>query len=394
MSSGLPMLSAQFAFAMEGERTGRRGSVCLQFSASPGSLVARDVEEVLAAVAATNPALCYRPRFSRGEAGQEWVPGTCDFAELGAASEPDADRAVVRLVTGFESDLGGAPLAARLIRTTTRDRLALVLDHALVDQQSLLLVVRQLAAPRDAQPGERKRFEAAVRDRHAFEGAAADGASLAFWAERLASADGALPRVRPGTATTVPTVALPRVAVPQHFRGSLFPHLLFSLHRTIQDVLPDSGASVLGYPWGGRDARVADLVGCFMNTAVSLDTTGARTGPGAAAAFRDAWFDELDHIDVPLTRLMGLDAGFTGAVSAYLSFSGGWLGTVDVAGVEAVQMSPAHAEIPVTATFQAAASVREGELQPWLIVDEAVLGRRADELGERWLHRLGEVLAP
>ncbi|MGZ0150512.1 hypothetical protein ACXJJ3_25865 [Kribbella sp. WER1] len=365
----------------------------MQFSALPGSLVARDVEEVLAAVAATNPALCYRPRFSRGEAGQEWVPGWCDFAEIWAESEGAADRDVVHLVAGFESDRGGAPIGARLIRSPTGERLALVLDHALVDQQSLLLVMRQLAAPRASNPGERERFEEAVHDRFAFESAAADGASVVFWGDRLASAGGALPRVRQGTATTVPTVALQKVTVPQGFRGSLFPYLLFSLHRTIQDVLPGLGASVLGYPWGGRDSRVADLVGCFMNTAVSLDITGARMGSRDATAFRDAWFDELDHIDVPVTRLMGLNADFTGAVSAYLSFSGGWLDTVDIAGTAAVQMSPAYAEIPVTATFQAAASAREGELQPWLIVDESVPGFDTDELGARWLHWLNEVLS-
>ncbi|WP_248580860.1 hypothetical protein [Nocardioides sp. InS609-2] len=387
------MLSAQFAFAMEGERTGRRGSVCLEFSASPGSLVARDVEKVLTAVAATNPALCYRPRFSRGEADQEWIPGWCDFAELGAESDGAADQEVVQLVAGFETDLRGAPLAAQLIRSTARDRLALVLDHALVDQQSLMLVMRQLAAPRDPDAYERKRFEAAVHDRFAFENAAAGGASVAFWVDRLASAGGTLPQVRQGTAVPAPTVALPRVAVSQGFRGSLFPYLLFSLHRAIRDVMPGSAASVVGYPWGGRDPGVADLVGCFMNTGVSLDSTDARTGPGAVATFRDAWFDELNHIDVPVTRLMSLDAGFTGAVSAYLSFSDGWLRTVNIAGTEAVQMLPAHAEIPVTSTFQAAASIRKGELQPWLIVDETVLGRSTDELGARWLHWLGEVLS-
>lgn len=387
------MLSAQFAFVMEGERTGRRGSTCLQFSASPGTLVARDVEEVLASVAATNPALCYRPRFSRGESYQDWMPGWCDFGELRAESDEVADRDVVQLVAGFESALDGAPMGARLIRTPWRDRLAVVLDHALVDQHSLLLVTRQLAGPRDADPDERSRFEAAVHDRFAFESAAADGASVAFWADRLASGGGEFPRVRKGTATTVPTVALPKVTIPPEFRGSLFPHLLFSLHRTIRDVLPDSGPSVLGYPWGGSKARVTDLVGCFMNTAVSMDATGARTGAEAAADFLDSWFDELDHIDVPFTRLMGLGTGFTGAVSAYLSFSNEWPQTAEIAGTDAVQMSSSHAEIPVTSIFQAAVSVHGGELQPRLVVDERLLGRGIDELGERWLHWLGRVLS-
>lgn len=394
MPSRLPMLSAQLGFVMEGERTGRRGSVCLQLSAAPGSLVTRDAEEVLAKVAGTNPGLCYRPQFARAEAGLEWVPGTCDFAELQAVSDEAVDGDVVQLVSEFEYDLRGPPSAARLIRTPARDHLALVLDHALVDEQSLVLVTRQLAAPREAEPGERERFEAAVHDRFAFESAAASGPSVSFWADRLASAGGAFPLMRRGTGTTVPAVGLPTVAIPSDFRGSLFPYLLFALHRTIRDALPGAGASILGYPWGGRDSRVADLVGCFMNTAVSLDTTSARMGRGAATAFRDAWLDELDHIDVPLTRLTGLDAGFTGAVSAYLSFGGGEMRTVDIAGTEAVQVVPAYAEIPVTSTFQAAASILDGELQPWLVVDEAMAGCSTEELGSRWRYWLNEVLCP
>lgn len=392
MPSRLPMLSAQFAFTMEGERTGRRGSVCLQLLASPGGLVARDVEEVLASVAATNPALCYRPRFSHGEASQEWVPGWCDFGEFEGSSDEVVDRDIVALVARFEAQLKGPPMAARLIRTPVHDRLVIVLDHALVDEHSLLLITRQLAAPRTANPGDRPRFEAAVYDRIAFESAAVDEISTAFWKDRLGAGDGVFPQMRKGIATTVPTVALPAVTVPMAFQGSLFPYLLFSLHRTVRDILPEAGKSILGYPWGGRDARVTDLVGCFMNTAVSLDTTGSHPGPGAAAAFRASWLDELDHINVPLTQLMGLGTGFAGAVSAYVSYSNGWLGTVDVAGVEAVQVSSTYADIPVSSTFQAAAAICDGELQPLLIADEKLLGERTEELGARWLYWLNQVM--
>ena len=391
MASKLPLLSAQLAFAMEGERTGRRASVCLQFSTPAQRLSARDVDEVLQSVMRTNPALSYRPRFARGEAYQEWSPAECDFEEAHADSGDSAALRVVELVARFEGALDGAPMLACLIRTPDADRLVIVLDHALVDQQSLLLVSRQLRAPRNPDVGARSLFAAAVIQRFEFEKAAGDDSAVMFWAERLRARIGDFPQVRRGTATTVPAVALPSVAVPRAVRGSLFPYVLFSLHRAVRDSSPDSGASVLGYPWGGRDPRFSDLVGCFMNTALSIDTSGLRSA--SAGGFRDAWFDDLDNINVPITRLMGLGCGFTGAVTAYLSYSSTWLRTVDIAGTEAVLMPPSYAEIPVTSTFQAAATVGDDELHPWLFVDEHVLGCKTEELGERWRHWLSRAMS-
>lgn len=393
MVSELPLLSPQLAFAMEGQRTGLRGSVCLQFTAPAGVLVARDVDEVLQAIVRANPAFGYRPRFSRGEASQEWHPAGCDVEEVRGATSDDASALVVEAVARFEQALDGAPMAASLIRTPAGDRLAIVLDHGLVDQQSLVLVTRQLCSPPVPVEGARERFEAAVLARHDFEQAAGSRASsTTFWLDRL-RAGGDFPRVRSGVATTVPSVELEGVEVPGTFSGSLFPAVLFSLHRAIREALPAAGTPLVGYPWGGRDGRYADVVGCFMNTAVSMDTTAPGSGPEAVRAFRNGWFDELDHIDVPLTRLMGLGSGFTGAVMAYLSYSNEWIGSVDVAGTEVSQRSPAHAEIPVTSTFQAAATVRDGEVRPWLFVDEDVLGGTKQELGERWRGWLRRTLA-
>lgn len=147
MTHTLPLMDSQLCFALSAERIGRRLSVPLMFRAPPSSLRTTDVDRIMQSIALGNPALSCRVGFARGIAHQEWQPTGCDFAVLTTPDVETGSEQVAAAVDDFESSLDGAAMAARIIRTPEADDLLLILDHAFVDEQSLLLVKRQLATP-------------------------------------------------------------------------------------------------------------------------------------------------------------------------------------------------------------------------------------------------------
>lgn len=385
------MLSAQLAFGLDAQRSGRRGTVTLLLRTPPSRLVAEDVRQVLRSVTLRNPALSYRIRFSRGTAYQEWHPDECDFAELHVAGDASVSECQTKVVEEFEATEDGASMAARLIRSPESDHLLLVVDHALVDEQSMLLVKRQLAAPSRPDDNRTERYRAAILDRKASEDAAANGPGVAFWADRLEKA-GEFARTSGRTTRVIPIDTFPAVAVPPSFRGSLFPYVLFSLHRALRDVA-EPGPTAVGYPWGGRNAAYADVVGCFMNTVVSLDPPGSRRAPDSAGDFVRSWYREVDHADVPFTTVTGLGSTFHGAVTAMLSYTHAGAPTVDVAGVPAVEVTARDSRPPEVCKLLAGATVHGDELRLRLLLDEEIAGYGAGEFGTRWRHRLTTAIA-
>lgn len=392
MTDRLPLLSAQLAFGLQAQRSAGKTIIALRFRTAASQMSTVDVRQVLQSIMLRNPALSYQIRFSRGVAYQEWHPADCDFAELRAENAEAASRMATAAVEEFERDIDGPAVAARLLRAPEGDDLVLVFDHALVDEQSLLTIKGQLGTPALPDGRERARYEAAVHDRRAFETAAADGPGVTFWSHRLGSVREGFPQVNESPTQAVRVVELPLVAVPRSFRGSLFPSVLFSLHRALQDVAAP-GATVIGYPWGGRNGAFSDVVGCFMNTVVSLDTAAHRSAAGGVNEFVQDWFEEIDHADVPFTALMRLGSAFTGAVTAYLGYSHSASDTVDVAGTEAVEVPMTHGRIPGTSAFLAAATVRGAGVRLRLILDEDTVGYRAQELGTRWCDRLSTAIS-
>ncbi|WP_394617084.1 hypothetical protein JNUCC0626_46995 [Lentzea sp. JNUCC 0626] len=390
MDDRLPLTNAQLAFVLQSQRTGLRDTITLRFHAPASRLPAADVRQVLESIVRVNPALSQRIRFSRGEVFQQRMPVDCDFAELREETEHAVSVRAAEAIADFETDLDGPAMSARLIRSPNGDHLVLVFDHALVDEQSLVLVKRQLSAPAPADCGEWERYAAAVTDRVAFETAAGSGPGAGFWADRLAAAGDDFPEVR-DKASRSGFVILPSVAIPGDLRGSLFPLVLFSLHRAVRDVAGSKTTSI-GYPWGERNGAFADVMGCFMNTVVSLDTTTQAQGAGVAEFLQD-WYREIDHADVPFTVLTGLGSAFTGAVTAMLSFTHAKTTSVTIAGTEAVQVLPSHDAVPSTAEFLAAAGVHGDELRLRLLLDETSDDRGAQDLGARWRHRLSETFA-
>ncbi|NUK22489.1 hypothetical protein [Streptomyces lunaelactis] len=391
MADRLPLLSTQLGFALMAERTGQRMSIHKLFRMPPSVLSAADLNLVLHSIMLRNPTLSYRIGFSRAEVYQERYSATYGFAEVQADDEEAAMRLSMMVVDEFEASLDGAAMEARLIRSHDADYLLLVFDHALVDGQSQLIMIQQLAAPEPPDDGQWERFEAAVLDRAESESATAGGSGIAFWADRLKDFHGELPR----GAAKMPSeiiVGLPSVASPSAIRGSRFPYVLFSLHRALRDVT-GAEATIVAYPWGRRNEAFADVTGCFLNTVISLDLTGPRSPLEAMDDFLDDWFLELDHADVPFVSLAGLGSAFSGSVAAGMfAYEVATESSVKVAGIEAVEVSPRFGHNQPMSAFTAAATVREHEIGLELTVDEGA-GYGVQDLGTRWRHRLSEVFS-
>ncbi|MDF3140221.1 MULTISPECIES: hypothetical protein [unclassified Streptomyces] len=392
MADRLPLLSTQLGFALTTERTGQRISIHRLFRMPPSVLSAVDLNRVLHSIMLRNPTLSYRMGFSRGEAYQERYSATYDFAEVQAEDEEAVIRLSVTVVDEFEASLDGAAMAAHLVRSHDADYLLLVFDHALVDGTSQDIMIQQLAAPGPADDGQWERFEAAVRDRAESESAAAGGRGVAFWADRLKNFHGELPeRAAKVPSEVVPIIDLPAVASPSTIRGSYFPYALFSLHRALRDVT-GAEATAVAYPWGRRNEAFSDVTGCFLNTAISLDLTGPRSLLEAMDDFLDDWYLEIDHADVPFVSLAGLGSAFSGSVAGMFVYTIATEGSVNIAGIEAVEVSlRCGHNLPMSA-FTAGAAVREHEIGLDLMVDEGT-GYGAQDLGTRWHHRLTEAFS-
>ncbi|WP_335974909.1 hypothetical protein [Streptomyces sp. CA2R106] len=391
MANRIPLLNAQLAFGLQAERSGRRSTVTLMFRTPPAGLSTSDVQQVVQSLLLRTPALSYRIRFSRGGAYQERHAAECDFAELTVAGGEAVSAGVTEQIEAFEVSLDGAAMAARLLRSPEADTLLLIFDHALVDEHSMVLIRRQLAAPSTPDAGQHARYQAAVHDRMAAEAAAAAGPGVAFWRERLDAA-GEFPRLRPKPTRVVPIEKIPGVAIPRSFRGSLFPYVLFSIHRALRDV-SQPGPTVIGYPWGGRNPAYTDVVGCFMNTVISLGPTGARQAPADAAEFLRGWYGELDHADVPFSTVVGLRSAFSGAVTAQLSYQRATERTVVIAGVPAVETAPSRGRGPQGPVVLAGATLHDEELGLRLLIDEQSAGYGAQAFGARWRHWLTTALS-
>ncbi|MFD4998667.1 condensation domain-containing protein [Streptomyces buecherae] len=372
------------------ERTGRRVATDRLFRLPPAVLSADDLNLVLRSIMLRNPTLSYRLGISRGKAYQERCSAAYDFAEVRAKDEAAVARLRLTVIDEFENALDGAALAARLVRTHEADYLLMVFDHALVDGESQATMVQQLAAPEPAADGLGERFEAAVRDRAEFETAATgNGRGIAFWTDRLKNFHDGLP---PGTAPTTPdlvsVVGLPGVARPSAFRGSYFPYVLFSIHRALRDVT-GAEATVIAYAWGHRSAAFSDVTGCFLNTVISLDRTGPR---GAMADFLGDWYLEIDHADMPFVSVADLGSAFSGSVLGMLVYAAATEGSVNVAGIEAIEISPRDGRNQPMQAFTAAAKVRKHEIGLELMVNKEAR-YEVQDLGARWHRRLSEVLS-
>lgn len=221
-----------------------------------------------------------------------------------------ADGPVLRLLLARASD--------------TEDLLAVALDHAACDGQSLGTVTaglteayreRLTATPDDA---ETAAYRETVELQLAAEERASSPADRAYWAARLAGLRAA-PAGRSGAEvrTGLLTDRLP--AATGAARGATFPALLDAVGAAARCLLGPERSPVIGYPWGGRPPGAPAVPGCFLNTVAHPAGSGADL-----EALSAGWWDDLDHADTPFDEVVqagrGAGDGWSGALDGLLTF--------------------------------------------------------------------------
>ncbi|OKI02643.1 non-ribosomal peptide synthetase [Streptomyces sp. CB02923] len=346
----LPVTGAQRRFLLARRLApGGRPDVVPLFFAFPRGTV--DLERLRAAaghLAAAHPALRMRPDVLRGAPVQRlgapeaqvnrvtprpgesaaaalrrtlpaWAPEGPPLRLFLAAAHGDA--AHENAAHGNAAAHAGGPGAMGAVEI-----LALVLDHAVCDEQSLGRISADLGAayeqglgpgdvPPDRAAAEVAGYRDAVRLQLDAEKRASGPAAVAYWARRIApamaeggagSAAGrraAQQASASGTQHPRPTGAL-QARLPiraDDGRATAFPVLLGacgSAARALGGSEAPGRTPLLGYPWGGRPAAAPPVLGCFLNTVVH---PAAACGPDDLTT---TWWDDLDHADTPFDEVV------------------------------------------------------------------------------------------
>ncbi|MGK5637595.1 non-ribosomal peptide synthetase [Streptomyces sp. URMC 126] len=335
----LPVTGAQrrFLLARRLDPAGRPTLVPLFFAFPAGAVDPARLRAAAGHLAALHPALRARPEVSRGVpvqhlgAPEGWVrevpvPPGATAAEVlpRALADWPADGPPLRLflATG-DAGAGGAGAGG------AEDVLALVLDHAVCDEQSLGGITDGLTrayaeglGPDDV-PDERvaagtAAYREAVTLQLAAEERASAPAARAYWARRLAGLrPPPPPAARPGAAGT--GSARSRLPLPAgDGRAAAFPAALDACARAAHVLYGPEHVPALGYPWGGRPAAAGPVLGCFLNTVVHP------AGTESPEARTDAWWDDLDHADAPFDEVVhaarGAGVPWTGRFDGLLTF--------------------------------------------------------------------------
>lgn len=329
----LPLTGAQrrFVLARRMRPTARPDLVPLFFAFPQGSVDTARLHAAACHLAALHPALRARVEVRRGVpvqrlgAPEGWVrrlpvpPGGAAVDTLRRAlAEWPSDGPPLRLFLAADDGPAGP-----------RDLLALVLDHAVCDEQSLGRITADLSlaygeglGPRDVPAlraaGEAAAYGEAVRLQLAAEERASGPESLAYWAGRLA---GLRPPSAPAGAPDAAGTgsALHRLPLPEGgARAVAFPAALDACARAARAAHGDGYVPALGYPWGGRPVTAEPVLGCFLNTVVHpADDTGPETRT-------TAWWDDLDHADAPFDEVVhaarGAGVPWAGRLDGLLTF--------------------------------------------------------------------------
>ncbi|KJK59391.1 hypothetical protein UK12_05065 [Saccharothrix sp. ST-888] len=349
----LPVTGAQrrFLLARRLDPQGRPDVVPLFFAFPRGTVDPARLHRAALRIAARHPALRGTFTTLRGTPVLRLGQPSAEVREVPVPPGGTADEALRRALLGWPAE--GPALRLLLAHDAEHDEelLAVALDHAACDEQSLGIVTAglTLAYREDApdalgDPGPQALEEAAAAYREAVElqlaaeAAAASPAAHAHWAARLSGLTGA-PGTEPGTVggehptdpTTDPTTT--QLTDPAAGQGTgmlsrrlspaaegagrriAFPALLDAVTSAAHRLFGSQRALALGYPWGGRPAAAPQVLGCFLNTLVHPATPGPATPDELSAA----WWDDLDHADMP----------FDEVVHAARSAGAQWTGTLD-----------------------------------------------------------------
>ncbi|MFD5395950.1 non-ribosomal peptide synthetase [Streptomyces sp. NPDC127097] len=327
----LPVTGAQrrFALVRAMDPHGRPDLVPMFFAFPRGTVDPVRLAAAANRLAARHPVLRARPTVLRGTPVLRLERPQVPVIQETCAPGEDAATVLRRALGRWAPE--GAPLRLFLVPDGpegTQEVLAVVLDHSACDGQSLARLVEELGAGYDEGPkaedpapadvaAELAAYrDAVLRQLDAEERAGAPEA-MAYWGERLRTVCEQVPVARPEPLSPgAPPSGSAALRMPAPSDGVSFPELLNAC-RAAAAVLYGAGHVVpLGYPWGGRPAGAAPVLGCFLNTVVFPTATG--DAPTASATAAD-WWDDLDHAATP----------FDAVVHAARAAGSGWRGRLD-----------------------------------------------------------------
>ncbi|MFD3417865.1 non-ribosomal peptide synthetase [Streptomyces decoyicus] len=324
----LPVTGAQRRFALvRAMDPAQRPDLVPMFFAFPRGTV--DPVRLAAAanrLAALHPVLRARLTVRRGTPALHLEEPQVPVTRTACAPGEDAATVLRRALGGWT--VQGPPLRLFLVQDGLEEVLAVVLDHTACDGQSLARITGELGAAYDEGPGAEGPSPAAVAAELAAyrdavllqlgaEERAGAPAAMAYWGERLRAVreQAPAPRPEPLTPGTAPSgSAVLRMPAPP--AGVPFPELLDACRAAAAALFGAGHVVPLGYPWGGRPAAAAPVLGCFLNTMVFPTATGDAP---AASATAEAWWDDLDHAATP----------FDAVVHAARAAGSGWTGRLD-----------------------------------------------------------------
>ncbi|MFD0407397.1 non-ribosomal peptide synthetase [Kitasatospora sp. NPDC127116] len=295
----------------------RTDVVPLFFAYPCGTLDLGRLARAAAAVAAHHPALCGGFATVRGTPVLRTGGPSAEAARIAVAPGGTARAALREALADWPADGPALRLLVAADPDGDEELLALALDHAACDEQSLGLLTAELGAAyeRDEPPADGPDpraladYRQAVELQLAAEDAAGGPAAQAHWGRRLGGLTGAGGGA--ATSTGMLTERLPTAGGAA--RGAVFPALLdavgSALHRLHGAARADGAARpetgggplALGYPWGGRPAGAPAALGCFLNTLVHPATSGPVADLDALA---DAWWDDLDQAGTPFDEVV------------------------------------------------------------------------------------------
>ncbi|MEV7773877.1 non-ribosomal peptide synthetase [Kitasatospora sp. NPDC086791] len=340
----LPLTGAQRRFLITRRLAphGRSDVVPLFFAYPRGTLDQDRLARAAAAVAARHPALCGGFATVRGTPVLRVGGPSAEAARIPVAPGGTAREALREALLDWPADGPALRLLVAREPDGDEDLLALALDHAACDEQSLGVLTAELSEAYEKDDGYEKGgrpekedygdgpvpqaladYRQAVELQLAAEDAAGGPAAQAHWGRRLGGLTGAGGGA--ATSTGMLTERLP--AADGAARGAVFPALLDAagvaahrLHRAPGSPRAGAGALALGYPWGGRPVGAPAALGCFLNTLVH---PAGSTATDDLDALADAWWDDLDHAGTPFDEVVRAartaGAPWTGALDAMLT---------------------------------------------------------------------------
>ncbi|MFD7453435.1 non-ribosomal peptide synthetase [Kitasatospora sp. NPDC059827] len=323
----LPLTGAQRRFLITRRLAPQtRSDVAPLFFAYPADALDLDrLGRAATAVAAAHPALCGAFVTVRGTPVLRTGGPSVEVARIDVDPGAGTHRALRAALLDWPLDGPALRLLVAREPVGGEDLLALALDHAACDEQSLGVLVGELAEayrrdePPAPGPGPQAvaDFREAVELQLAAEESAAGPAAQAHWGRRLGGLSGA----GGGAARTTGMLVERLPAVPASARGAIFPALLDAVGAAARRLHRADGPLALGYPWGGRPPGAPAALGCFLNTLVHAVPTRPATD---LEALCDDWWDDLDHAGTPFDEVVRAarvaGSPWSGGLDAMLTF--------------------------------------------------------------------------